>query len=512
MHPAAIAKESPDRPAVIMARTGEQVSYRELAERSNRLAQLFRQRGLCRGGHVAVLLPNHLRYAEVIWAAHISGVLLTPVNDHLTAAEAAYIINDCGAELVVTSASLSDVAAQLSTLLSPRAATRLMIDGQVEGWDSYEAVTSAVPADPIGDPSRGGYMFYSSGTTGRPKGIVKKLEEGSIDDRPPGFGESLRVFGLRERGEVFLVPGPLYFSAATNYTVTLQRTGATVILMERFDAAEVLRLIERYRVTFAQFVPTHFHRLLQLPEQVRAAADVSSLRSVIHAGAPCPAHVKRAMIEWWGPVISEYYAASEGVGLTWITSEEWLEHLGSVGRPLFGVPHILDADGNELPPGEQGDIWFSSAGTIEYHHDPEKTAAASNNRGYVSVGDVGYLDADGYLYLTDRRSFTIISGGVNIYPQEVESRLVSHPRVADAAVFGVPNAEFGEEVKAIVQPADWADAGQELAAELIAHCRAGLAGYKCPRSVDFERELPRSEAGKLNKRQLRDRYLDKSPA
>jgi acyl-CoA synthetase (AMP-forming)/AMP-acid ligase II len=511
VHPAAIARQFPDRAAVIMARTGEQISYQELAERASRLAHLFRERGLRRGSHAAVLLPNHCRYAEIIWAAHISGVYLTPVNAHLTAGEAGYIINDCGAELVVTSAGLSAVAAGLNSVLSPRVTTRLMADGQAGGWDSYEAAVSVQPAGPIPDPSRGGFMFYSSGTTGRPKGIDKKLEEGPLDEGPGSDG-MLRLLGLRPNQEVFLVPGPLYHSAAANYAVMLQRAGATVVLMERFDAADVLRLIEQYKITFAQFVPTHFIRLLRLPAEVRAAADVSSLRSVVHAAAPCPADVKRAMIDWWGPIIREYYAATEGIGLTFIGAREWLEHPGSVGRAVFGEPHILDADGNELPPGVPGDIWFAGTEPIVYHNDPEKSAAARNGRGFTSVGDVGYLDADGYLYLTDRRSYMIVSGGVNIYPREVEDRLASHPRVADAAVFGVPNAEFGEEVKAVVQPTDWADAGPEFAAELITYCRAGLAGYKCPRSVDFERQLPRTDAGKLNKRDLRDRYLARSLA
>jgi acyl-CoA synthetase (AMP-forming)/AMP-acid ligase II len=507
MHPALIAMRAPDRPAFVMGRTGEQLTYRELDQRANQLAHLFRDRGIRRGGHVAVFLQNHIRYAEIVWAAHISGVRLTPVNSHLTAPEVAYIVNDCGAELVIASAELAAVAGELTPLLDPRVATRLMVGGTRDGWGSFEDAVRDRPVGPIADPSRGGFMFYSSGTTGRPKGIVKPLNPAPLDTEPSDdLGPMARLWGLTGEDDVFLVPGPLYFSAATNYTVAMQSAGATVVVMERFDAAEVLRLIARYRVTAAQFVPTHFIRMLALPDEVRAAADTSSMRLALHAGAPCPPDVKRAMIGWWGPVITEYYAATEGICQTWITAPEWLERPGSVGRPVFGILHVLDVDGTELPPGKIGEVWVESPASIEYHGDPDKTAAARNDRGYHSVGDVGYVDEDGYLFLTDRLSFMIISGGVNIYPQEVEARLIAHPKVADVAVFGIPNDEFGEEVKAVVEPKDWADAGSALAEELEQFCRAQLAGYKCPRSFDFESTLPRLETGKLAKAQLRDRY------
>jgi acyl-CoA synthetase (AMP-forming)/AMP-acid ligase II len=515
MHPAAIAQRFPGRTAVVMARTGERLSYGALAERTNRLAQLFRKHGIRRGGHVAVLLPNHLRYPEIVWAAHLTGVHLTPVGTRLTPAEAAYIINNCGAQLLISSADRPDAAAELHRILAPNVATRLMVDRQLDGWESYEAAVSTMAPDPVADPSRGRFMFYSSGTTGRPKGILRPLETGSIDDPQPGFAEWLASLGLREGAEVFLVPGPLYHSAATNHMVLLQRIGATVVLMEKFDAAEVLRIIARHKVTFGQFVPTHFVRLLRLPDAVRAAADVSSLRLVIHAAAPCPIAVKRQMLDWWGPIINEYYASTEGAGMTWITPAEWLTHPGSVGRARFGVPHILDADGNELPPGEPGDIWFSNIPPFEYHNDPPNagnSTASRNERGYVSVGDVGYLDAEGYLYLTGRRAHTIISGGISVDPQEVENTLTRHPGVADAAVFGIPDAEFGDAVHALVEPADPSAAGPQLAAELIAFCRTSLALYKSPRSIDFTPELPRTEAGKLDKRQLREAYLHRRDA
>jgi acyl-CoA synthetase (AMP-forming)/AMP-acid ligase II len=363
----------------------------------------------------------------------------------------------------------------------------------------------AQPSTPIRDEMEGDFLLYSSGTTGRPKGIKRALALAPMGQGPPAAVPFLQALGFAS-GDVYLCPAPLYHAAPLAWSMAAHRLGGTVVVMERFDPAECLALIERYHVTHAQFVPTMFVRMLKLPEEERSTWDVSSLEAVVHAAAPCPVDVKQAMIDWWGPIISEYYSATEGIGATFITAPDWLAHRGSVGKAMMGVAHILDDAGNELPSGEVGAVWFSGGVEFNYHNDPQKTAEATDARGYSTVGDVGYLDEEGYLYLTDRKAFMIISGGVNIYPQEAENVLINHPKVLDVGVIGVPDAEMGEAVKAIVQPADWDDAGPELEAELIAYCRDHLASYKCPRSVDFDKELPRLDTGKLYKKQLRARY------
>jgi len=498
MHPTELAERLGDRPAIIMARTGETISFAELEDRSNRLAQLFRARGIERGDVVAIFLENNPRFLEVAWAAHRCGLLYTAVNSHLTADEAAYIVNDCGARLLVSSAALAPVATELDIDV----AHRLMIDGVAPGWESYEDAVAAHPPVPVADECQGDFMLYSSGTTGRPKGIRRPMSFAPLDE--PEAVSLYDALGLVE-GAVYLCPAPLYHSAPMAWSMASLRRGATVVVMERFDPAEMLELIEKHHITHAQLVPTMFVRLLKLPEDERKGYDVSSLQAVVHAAAPCPVDVKQQMIDWWGPIISEYYSATEGMGATFITSPEWLEHRGSVGRSMLGAVHILDDDGNELPPGEPGVIWFEGGQAFEYHNDPDKTAEARVD-GLATVGDVGYVDEDGYLYLTDRKTFMIISGGVNIYPQEAENVLVAHPKVMDVAVIGVPNEDLGEEVKAVVQPMRWEDAGPELETELLEWCRERLSTYKRPRSIDFEKELPRLDTGKLYKRLLRDRY------
>ena len=351
-------------------------------------------------------------------------------------------------------------------------------------------------------------MMYSSGTTGRPKGIKYVNERRPIGDPLAGLAGFSSLYGIDD-SSVYLSPAPLYHSAPLQFCIAVTRLGGTVVVMERFEPETALAAIQEHRVTVSQWVPTMFVRMLKLDPEVRSRFDVSSLRLAIHAAAPCPIPVKQQMIDWWGPIVFEYYAATEGGGSTMISSEEWLAHPGSVGRAYTAVVHILDEEGNELPTGESGVVWFEPGSTsmqFEYHKDPEKTRSAHNRDGWSTVGDMGYLDADGYLYLTDRRDFMIISGGVNIYPQEAENVLITHPKVMDAAVFGVPNREMGEEVKAVVQPIDFAAAGPDLERELIEFCRDNLAHYKCPVSVDFEAELPRQPTGKLYKRLLRDRY------
>lgn len=505
MYPGALAKRMPDKPAVVMASTGETISFGELDARSNRAAQLFRSLGLAPGDHVAFCLENHPRFFELCWAAQRSGLYYTAISSRLTAPEIEYIVDDCGARVFLTSAKKAEEARALAERC-PHVERRLMLDGTVPGFEAYEEAVAAQPAEPVPDEQEGADMLYSSGTTGRPKGIKLPLSGKAPGEETPRLVLLLKgLYGFDEES-VYLSPAPLYHAAPLRFNMRVQSLGGTSVVMEHFEPREALRLIERYRVTHSQWVPTMFVRMLKLPEAERARFDVSSLRVAIHAAAPCPVEVKERMIEWWGPVLHEYYAGTEGNGFCALDSHEWLAHKGSVGRPIRGELHILDEEGNELPPGEVGTVYFSGGGSFEYHNAPEKTEASRSAQGYTTLGDVGYLDEEGYLYLTDRKAYMIISGGVNIYPQEAENVLVTHPKVADAAVLGVPNEEFGEEVKAVVQPLEGVAAGPELEHELLEFCRSKLSHVKCPRSVDFEAELPRHPTGKLYKRLLKDRY------
>jgi long-chain acyl-CoA synthetase len=505
MHPAAFAVSAPDRPAVIMGGSGEVVVYGEMIARANRLGRLLRGLGLPRGGVVAVLMENHPRYLEILWAAQSCGLRYTTVNSHLTVEEAAYIVDDCDATVLISSLACADVAGQFDARRAPKLRARLMVDGTLPGWQSYESALAGQSDAPVADACEGAFMLYSSGTTGRPKGIARPMGFEPLGEGTPGVETFLRMLGLAE-GDVYLCPAPLYHAAPLGWSMAAHRLGATVVVMERFDAAHALELIELHRVTHAQFVPTMFVRMTKLPEQVRSRFDLSSLRAVVHAAAPCPVEVKRAMIEWWGPIVHEYYSSTEAVGFTFITAQEWLRRPGSVGKALVGQPHILDDAGKELPPGEVGTVWFSEIADFAYHKDPEKSAQVRRPDGAATVGDIGYLDDEGYLYLTDRKNYVIISGGVNLYPREIEDVLVTHPKVTDVAVLGVPDSDLGEAVKAVVEPVNWNEAGPELEAELIAYCRQHLSHHKCPRSVDFERRLPRLDNGKLYKRALLERY------
>jgi acyl-CoA synthetase (AMP-forming)/AMP-acid ligase II len=506
------ARKNPDHPALIMAGSGETLTYGQLDAASNRLAHLLRSRGLGPGDHIAIFTENHPVFFDAMWAALRSGLYWTPINWHLTGEEAAYIINDCGARALLTSSSLAEVARELLDL-TPGVEIRLMCDGRgaapakVEGYERYEDATAAYPVERIDDEIEGMQMMYSSGTTGRPKGILPPLPGIKPGDPHPLANPDTNTWGFGP-DTAYLSPAPLYHAAPSVTSSLVHRWGGTVVCMERFDAADCLRYIERYRITHGQFVPTMFVRMLKLPEDERSRFDVSSLKLAIHAAAPCPIEVKRQMIEWWGPIIAEYYSGSENNGMTAIGSEEWLEHPGSVGRPQRGCTvHILDDEGTELPAGEIGTVWFESPNPrFVYHGDPEKTNSSYNERGWSTLGDVGRLDEQGYLYLTDRKAFMIISGGVNIYPQEAENLLVTHPKVLDVAVVGVPNTEMGEEVKAVVQPLHPDAAGPELEQELLDWLRERLAHYKCPKSIDFDPELPRLENGKLYKRLIKDRY------
>lgn len=508
MYPGTFAATTPDKPAVIMGTSGEIVTYRELDERSNQLAQLWWSIGLRPGDHVAILAENHPRYYEVFWAAMRSGLYLTAVNRYLVADEAGYIIDDCGARSLVVTAAKSELAEEVMPL-TPGVEHRLCIDGDLPGHERYEAVVGAQPTTPLAEQPRGELMLYSSGTTGRPKGIKRPLSGAKVDDQAMVALMFAGLYGM-DADSVYLSPAPLYHSAPLIYSTGVQTLGATVVCMERFDEVNALELIERYGVTHSQWVPTMFVRMLKLPEEVRTRHDTSSLKVAIHAAAPCPVEVKRSMIDWWGPVLFEYYAGTEGNGMTFIGSADWLEHPGSVGKAVLGTIRICDEDGTELPAGETGLVYFEQPTMpFEYHGDPEKTRNAQHptNPNWSALGDVGYVDADGYLYLTDRKSFMIISGGVNIYPQEIEDCLIVHPKVADVAVFGLPDPEMGEYVKAVVQPAEGVEGDEALAVELRDFARAHIAHYKVPRTIDFRPELPRLPTGKLYKRLLRDEYM-----
>ena len=504
--PATYVAEHPDRPAVITS-SGQVVTFAQLEARSCRLAQALAAHGLKTGDHVAVVLPNDHRTHEVAFGLQRSGLFYTMVNTHLTAEEAAYIVNDCGARTLITSDALAPLAADLRDR-TPDVDLRLMLgDDLVEGYGSYDEFVLPYPPEPLPGEVEGFAMLYSSGTTGHPKGVRRALT-----GEPFGTSATLvpmlsGIMGFGE-GDVYLSPAPLYHSAPLVWSMTIQRMGGTAIVMDHFDPERCLQLIAEHRVTHAQFVPTMFVRFLKLPDEVRNAYDVSSLRSVVHAAAPCAPEVKRRMIEWWGPIIHEYYSGTEGMGMTWITSPEALTHPGSVGKTIWGEAHIVGEDGEELPAGEDGVVYFGgrSGVTFEYNNDPEKTKESFHEKGWGTLWDVGHLDEEGYLYLTDRKTFMIVSGGVNIYPQEIENVLVMHPAVADVAVFGVPEPEMGEEVKAVVQPAAGYVAGPELADEILAFSRQNLSHYKCPKSVDFTDQLPRGENGKLYKKPLREAY------
>jgi len=501
------ARLRPLQPAFIMASTGETVTYRELDARSNRLAHLFRGRGLKRLDHYAIFMENNSRYLEACGAGERSGLYFTCVNSYLTGSELAYIVNNSRSRILITSLAKLDVARE-ALKECPTVELCIVADGPSESdrIAGLEEATAGLPATPIADESIGTAMLYSSGTTGRPKGILRPLPEQPPQQQLPMF-DFLEKLWLYREGMIYLSPAPLYHSApqaAVNLTV---RVGGTAIIMEKFDPEQYLALIETWGVTHSQLVPTMFSRLLKLPEEVRKRYDVSSLEIAIHAAAPCPVLVKEDMIKWWGPIIHEYYGATEGLGFTACNSEEWLAHRGTVGKVLLGDLHILDENMQECPPGTAGTVWFKTASPFEYFNDPQKTREARSPDGSMStVGDVGYIDSDRYLYLTDRATFMIISGGVNIYPQECENLLITHPKIADAAVFGVPNPDLGEEVKAVVQPMPGFEPCQALADELIAFCGQSLSRQKVPRSIDFEAELPRLPTGKLYKRLLRDRY------
>ena len=503
MHPATHAKTHPDRAAYIMAGTGETVTYKQLDDRSNQGAQLFRSLGLITGDVIAILMDNSPRFFEIAWAAQRSGLYYACISSKLTSGEIDYIMKDCAAKLLVTSAGVGPVIEELPALLPD---VRLYMVGDTRApYESFEAARDRMPATPVADETAGRDMLYSSGTTGRPKGIKPPLTGGPIDE--PGGVANLAagLFGFKS-DSVYISPAPLYHAAPLRWCMAVHQLGGTVIVMEKFDPEAMLALIEKYKVDVGQFVPTHFVRMLKLPEEVRARYDVSSMRSAVHAAAPCPVPVKEQMLAWWGPVIHEYYAGSEGNGFCYVGPHDWLTHKGTVGRAILGEAKIVGEEGEELPPRSEGTVYFAGGAPLTYHNAPDKIAENTNKLGWTTLGDVGWLDEEGFLYLTDRKSFMIISGGVNIYPQELENLLITHPKVADAAVVGAPHEEMGEQVAAVIQPMNWDEAGDALKDELMAFCRANLSHVKSPRILDFMQELPRHPTGKLYKRLIRDAY------
>lgn len=507
MHPSIHAKTQPERPAIIMAGSGETISFAELDRRSNQVAQLLRSRGIKVGDTVALCMENHPWFFCLTWGFQRAGVHYVGISSRLTPPEIAYILEDSGAKILFGSAYLAGTLDEVAKLAPQVEQLRLDTPGPLSAEDAL----AAMPDTPIADERAGVDMLYSSGTTGRPKGVKIPLpEDPAIDQANALVGLTMMAFGIKP-DSVYLSPAPLYHAAPLRWSMTIQKLGGTVVVMEKFDPEAALAAIEKYKITDSQFVPTHFVRMLKLPEDVRAKYDVSSLKCAIHAAAPCPVPVKQAMIEWWGPVIYEYYAGTEGNGFTFVTSQEWLTKPGTVGKALTGIIRVCDENGDEVPRGTEGQIFFEpTEGMVpfEYHNDPDKTRDARNKHGWTSLGDVGYQDEDGYLFLTDRKSFMIISGGVNIYPQEIENLLVTHPKVADAAVIGAPDPDFGEKVVAVVQPLDMAEAGPALAEELTEFLAPQLSRVKMPRQIDFREQLPRELTGKLYKRLLRDEYKE----
>jgi len=509
------AVERADQPAFVMATSGESVSYAEFDARANRLAHLLRAHGLQRLDHYAIFMENNARYLEVCGAGERSGLYYTCVNSYLTADELAYLLTNSESRVLVTSAGKAGVAWR-AIAQCPRVTLCLVVGGADAALPAdaaphcrladYADAIGAFPGSPIADEALGTPMLYSSGTTGRPKGILRPLPAQPPSQPLPLFLFLDTLWRYRE-GMTYLSPAPLYHSAPQAAVSLAIRRGATVIVMEHFDPEQYLALVERHRVTHTQLVPTMFSRMLKLPQEARRRHDLSSLEVAVHAAAPCPVPVKEQMIEWWGPIIHEYYGATEGLGFTACDTPQWQAHRGTVGRVLFGDLHVLGDDLQPVPKGTPGEIWFRTGSPFEYFNDPERTRQTRSPDGTMStVGDVGYVDDDGFLYLTDRSTFMIISGGVNIYPQECENLLVTHPKVADAAVFGVPDDDLGEAVKAVVQPMPGVPADAALQDELIAFCRAHLASIKCPRSVDFIDTMPRLPTGKLYKKPLRETY------
>jgi len=504
-HPAYHATITPDKIAYKMLDSGDSLSFAELDAASNQAAHALRQLGVQVGEHIALLLENRLELMVLAWAAQRSGVIYTPISRYLTAAEAAFIVEDCGAKVFITSAKLSEVAAEINQQLSGHI-NRQMLDSAIDGYNLWNNNLEGMPQTPVDDECAGASMLYSSGTTGRPKGILRAYPKTGIDSLSPVVLPVCEKMAGMGPDSVYLSPAPLYHSAPLATAMIAAGLGCTTLVMPRFNETDFLQAVQKHQVTHTQVVPTMFVRLLKLPKAERESYNTTSLRGAIHVAAPCPVKIKQQMIEWWGPILIEFYAGTEGNGVTASNTQQWIDHPGSVGKALIGDIYILDDEGKPLPAGEIGDVYFNAGQRFAYHGDPEKTEKAFTPEGWSTLGDIGWLDDDGFLYLTDRRAYTIISGGVNVYPQETEDLLVAHPAVADVAVFGVADDEFGEIVQAVVQPLDWQQAGPELEATLRSYCREHLSAIKTPKLFDFKKELPRTPTGKLLKRILKDEY------
>ncbi len=505
MYPGHWSTIKPESPALIFATTGETLSWEALDRRSIKAAHLMRERGLEPGDHISLLMENDLKYFEIAWAAYRSGLYITCINRYLTAEEAAYIVNDSGSKALFTS---SELEVSTSILKHLEDCPLRFIKGQILGdYESYEdclnsSSDSALEEEPMGDS-----MLYSSGTTGNPKGIKRPLTGLHVREGIPGVEPNNR-FGINDQ-TIYLSPAPLYHAAPFGYCMRTLALGGTVVVMDRFDAELSLEYIDKFKVTHSQWVPTMFIRMLKLEATAKSKYDLSSHECAIHAAAPCPKEIKHQMMDWWGPILWEYYAGTERNGSTIISPQEWLENPGSVGKAHLGVLHICDENGTELAAGEEGMVYFEQATrSFEYHNAPEKTSSATHptNKNWTTLGDVGYLNQNGYLFLTDRKAYMIISGGVNIYPQEIEDAMILHPAVQDVAVFGVPNSDFGEEVKAVIQLTQEFKDEEQLTDDLMEFAREKLAAYKVPRTIDYVDELPRLPTGKLYKRILKEKY------
>ncbi len=503
------AEQQPDKTAYYFPQTGERATYAQLDVRAHRAAHWFISLGLKGGDHIALLMENRPELFDIAWAARRAGLYYTVISTHLKPAEVAYILDNCEAKLLIASGRQGGLAsAAIEQAGAPDIAHYSVADSDATAADYESAVAAFDDAGPLPARPVGRDLLYSSGTTGQPKGVTKPLVPAADRAEPePDVVTMQRVFGF-DASWVYLSPGPLYHAAPLRFCMMTLICGGTCIVLGRFDPRDALAAIETERVTHSQWVPTMFIRMLDLPGSERDAYDLSSMRAAIHAAAPCPAHIKERMIAWWGPIIQEYYAGSEGFGTTLIGTRDWLEHKGSVGRPLVGEVHILDDDGGELPAGQVGMIYFSGGPTFEYHNAPEKIQGVYREGGMATYGDLGHVDADGFLYLSDRRADLIISGGVNIYPKEIEDVLIRHASVADAAVIGIPDSEFGEQIKAVVQLHIGVEPSQTLGTELIDFCREHMSNVKSPKTVEFDAQLPRQENGKLPRRLLKARYRD----
>lgn len=506
MHPSKIAQEHPERVAFVFAESGESRTFGELERRSNAVAHLFRQLGLQPGDVIAVFLENHPRLFDIVWGAQRSGLYYVLLPSKLTADEAEYIIRDSDARMLITSTTIGDAPNGLASRLNDL--HLFAVGGARSGYEDLDKVTDGLPTTPIADERAGQDMLYSSGTTGRPKGVRRDLPDPDLLVPDSLMNMAVSEFGMSEK-TVYLSPAPLYHAAPLRWAMVVQRLGGTVVVMSRFDAERALALIETCKVTHSQWVPTHFVRMLRLPEATRDKYDLSSHQVAIHAAAPCPVPVKAQMIDWWGRIIFEYYGGTEGAGFCLIGPQEWLDHKGSVGRSMRGTLRICDEKGDEVPIRQIGDVYFDGGPDFSYHKDPDKTAASRNKHGWRTLGDVGYQDEEGYLYLTDRKKFMIISGGVNIYPQEIENAFLGHAAVQDVAVFGLPDEEFGEKVVAVIEPREWSGDGEALKQSLNSYIREKVSRVKAPKEIYFEPVLPREPTGKLMKRQLKDAYLTK---